>query len=108
MNKGIKTLLGAVVGFFLLATIIDIIEDGSVGFDGLSIVLLMPGAIVGALVGSKIGENDNKKTVTDEDNNKKNTNQATEELLKFKQLLDIGAITQEEFDKKKKEYLDKL
>ena len=28
-----------------------------------------------------------------------------DELLKFKQLLDMGAITQEEFDKKKKELL---
>ena len=92
---------------FLLATIIEAVEGG-IGFHGLTIILLMPGAIVGAIVGSKIGENDNKKTVTDEDNNNKNTNQATEELLKFKQLLDIGAITQEEFDKKKKEYLDKL
>ena len=30
-----------------------------------------------------------------------------DELLKFKQLLDMGAITQEEFDKKKKELLNK-
>lgn len=28
-----------------------------------------------------------------------------DEILKFKQLLDMGAITQEEFDKKKKELL---
>lgn len=29
-----------------------------------------------------------------------------DEILKFKQLLDMGVITQEEFDKKKKELLD--
>ncbi|WP_294359375.1 PH domain-containing protein [uncultured Clostridium sp.] len=34
-----------------------------------------------------------------------NNTSAADELLKFKQLLDIGVLTQEEFDKKKKELL---
>lgn len=34
-----------------------------------------------------------------------NNNSTAEELLKFKQLLDMGVLTQEEFDKKKKELL---
>jgi len=38
-------------------------------------------------------------------NNKQNMRDVPDELKKFKELLDLGAITQEEFDAKKKELL---
>ena len=38
--------------------------------------------------------------------NSVNSTSPADELIKYKQLLDMGALTQEEFDKKKKELLN--
>ncbi|MGH4137709.1 SHOCT domain-containing protein [Clostridium sp.] len=47
-------------------------------------------------------------TVDNDNSNKKNASfSVADELLKFKNLLDMGAITQEEFDVKKKQLLNK-
>ena len=43
----------------------------------------------------------------DNTENKEVNNSVADEIKKFKELLDTGAITQKEFDKKKKELLSK-
>ena len=48
-------------------------------------------------------KNPQKEKIT---NTKKNMSGVPDELKKFKELLDLGAITQEEFEKKKKQIMD--
>ena len=52
--------------------------------------------------------NKKEKETNKENNSKTETNNSTiiEDIKKFKELLDMGAITQEEYDKKKKQLLD--
>lgn len=50
--------------------------------------------------------NDSRNVTIIQNNNPQNENSNLDEILKFKKLLDEGVITQEEFNKKKKELLD--
>lgn len=50
---------------------------------------------------------DNLKKLTKNSNIESNSNSVADEIKKFKELLDIGAITQEEYDKKKNELLNR-
>ena len=52
--------------------------------------------------------NKKEKETNKENNSKTETNNSAiiEDIKKFKELLDMGAITQEEYDKKKKQLLD--
>lgn len=99
MNKGIKSIIGAVAGFLLLASIISAFL-GDMEFNALTVLLFMPGAIVGAIIGASVGDTENK------DKNKDEFGQTANELFKYKQLLDSGIITKEEFDEQKKKILN--
>ena len=66
------------------------------------IIRLMP------KVYSYMKERINKKETNKENNSKKQTSNSAiiEDIKNFKELLDMGAISQEEYDKKKKQLLD--
>jgi len=49
---------------------------------------------------------DSPEKVTQIENNQSNTQDAAEQIKQFKELLDMGAITQKEFDEKKKQLLN--
>lgn len=104
MSKGIRTLVGSVAGFIVLFIVYSIWQGGMIRLNDYTLVFLMPGAVIGAIVGyasagdnTKIKENDNIEHM-----------QAADELLKLKRLFDAGIITKEEYDKKKTEYFEKL
>lgn len=62
--------------------------------------------IIGLIVGILIGVFSKKLLITIRENKYTNTNSNFDEIKKLKNLLDSGAITQEEFDKKKKQLLN--
>lgn len=105
MSKGIRTLIGSVAGFIVLFIVYSIWQGGVIRLNDYTLVFLMPGAVIGAIVGYA-SAGDNTK-IKENDNNNEHM-QAADELLKLKRLFDAGIITKEEFDKKKTEYLEKL
>lgn len=112
MNKGTKTLIGAVAGFFATYLLVGLLEGENPGRIGaLDLILYLPGAIIGAIVGfasgGKESPSENAENPITEDR-KPQEKPAVSELLDYKKLLDSGIITQEEFDKKKEELLKKL
>lgn len=62
--------------------------------------------IIGLIVGVLIGKFSKKLFSTLKDNKKPSDESNYDEIKKLKNLLDIGAITQEEFDEKKKQLLN--
>jgi len=97
VTRGVK-ITGYIIGF--IGAILAI--GGSDYFSDLMIygTLLLVGTVLCNLNLSKVKE-DNSSKQTD-----KKSVSNTDEILKFKELLDSGAITQEEFDKQKKRLLD--
>ncbi len=61
--------------------------------------------IIGLIVGVLIGKFSKKLFSTIKEDKKPSTQSNYDEVKKLKELLDIGAITQEEFDAKKKQLL---
>ena len=112
MNKGTRTLIGAVVGFFATYLLVGLLEGEAPGRIGaLDLILYLPGAIIGAIVGiacgGKEGSSENAENSVRQDTRSQDKT-AVSELLDYKKLLDSGIITQEEFDKKKEELLKNL
>ena len=111
-KKGMLTLFGAVVGFFATYLLVGLLEGEAPGRIGtLDLILYLPGAIIGAIVGFASGgkesssENAGNPIIKDRKPQEKT---AMSELLDYKKLHDSGIITQEEFDKKKEELLKQL
>jgi hypothetical protein len=102
--RGIKTstYIMCAISLFLAVSAIDSFSDM-----GIYAVLMLVGVIWGNMATKIQPENNtseqalNKQTL--ESTAKSST---TDEIMKFKKLLDDGAITQEEFDAKKKELLN--
>ncbi len=116
MSSGMKTLIGAVVGFFVLYLILGSMMGNFWGLNVITILLVMPGAIIGAIIGHSMGSDENTSSEKN-DNNEKDDNangynytqiDYSSELSEYKQLLDVGILTQEEFDKKKRETLKNI
>lgn len=112
MNKGTRTLIGAVVGFFATYLLVGLLEGEAPGRIGaLDLILYLPGAIIGAIVGIACGgkegssENGENPNIQEAQPQERTT---VSELMDYKKLFDSGIITQEEFDKKKEELLKKL
>lgn len=110
-TKGTYAIVGAVVGFFCTYLLVCAIEGELYGISALDLILYLPGAIIGAIVGFASGgkesssENaENPRTI----DRKPIEKSAVSELLEYKKLLDSEIITQEEFDKKKEELLKKI
>lgn len=117
MNKGIKALIGGVIGYFALGLIICIIEGENVFDDKeaieLSLIVLMPGAIVGAIIGSVSGGKKERKRQKDDDEWEEEGYQSQQttsaaELVEFKNLIASGIISQEEFNDEKTKFLKYL
>lgn len=105
MSKGMKTLIGALLGMCAEAFIFSYLAHDSFELTEWTFLLLLPGAIIGAVIGFATeiydvkSDKKEKPTVIKQD--------AASELTSFKKLLDDGIITQEEFDKKKQEILER-
>lgn len=111
-KKGVLTFIGAVVGFFATYLLVGLLEGEEPGRIGaLDLILYLPGAIIGAIVGFASGGKESSSEKTENPITKDRKPQekpAVSELLNYKKLLDSGIITQEEFDKKKEELLKQL
>lgn len=111
-KKGVLTFIGAVVGFFATYLLVGLLEGEEPGRIGaLDLILYLPGAIIGAIVGFASGGKESSSEKTENPITKDRKPQekpAVSELLNYKKLLDSGIITQKEFDKKKEELLKQL
>jgi len=111
-TKGKYALIGAVVGFFATYLLVGLLEGEAPGRIGaLDLILYLPGAIIGAIVGFACGGKEDsseiaKRSIKQDTQPQDRT--AVSELLDYKKLLDSGIITQEEFDKKKEKLLKEL
>lgn len=117
MNKGIKALIGGVIGYFALGLIICIIAGENIFDDKeaivMSLIVLMPGAIVGAIIGSVSGGKKERKRQKDDDKWEEEGYQSQQttsaaELVEFKNLIASGIISQEEFNDEKTKFLKYL
>ena len=116
MNKGIKALIGGVIGYFALGLIICIIAGENIFDDKeaivMSLIVLMPGAIVGAIIGSVSGgkkeQNRHGHDDWDEEDHQSQQTTSAAELVEFKNLLASGIISQEEFNDEKTKCLKYL
>lgn len=117
MNKGIKALIGGVIGYFALGLIICIIAGENIFDDKeaivMSLIVLMPGAIVGAIIGSVSGGKKERKRQKDDDEWEEEGYQSQQttsaaELVEFKNLIASGIISQEEFNDEKTKFLKYL
>lgn len=111
-TKGTYAIIGAVVGFFCTYLLCCVLEGGIfLELDSLGLMLLFPGAILGAVVGfacgGKEGSSENAGDFVSKDTRPQDKT-AVSELMDYKKLLDSGIITQEEFDQKKEELLKKI
>lgn len=122
-NPGACGLIGCFLFVYLFVIALDAdptqLFHQSLGEWLLTIVIGLPGAAIGALVGSFL-----KKTFVDEEQSVKrgsksdrnnaqidtvvqnNPRSLSEQLIELKKLLDAGIITQEEFDLRKKKILN--
>ena len=111
MNQYKKSLAGSIVGavgtlWFFVVTIIDLSRSSdTTGFRTIYLIFTLVASFVmiGAfiLAGLKVKEKPVlAKAISSSD--------SEEELLKLKRLLDAGAITQEEYEEKRKKYVDCL
>lgn len=109
-KKGVLTFIGAVVGFFATYLLVGLLEGEEPGRIGaLDLILYLPGAIIGAIVGfASGGKESSSKNAENPIDRKPIEKPAFSELLEYKKLLDSGIITQEEFDKKKEDLLKKI
>jgi hypothetical protein len=108
MSKGMKALIGVFIGMIVEYCIWSIIRGEFIKIEEDILFGLLPGALIGAIVGfASGGKKDSPENA--EPSIKQNTElqekTAVSELLDYKKLLDAGIITQEEFDKKKQEIL---
>ena len=103
MKRITFAIIGALVGFLFVFAFWAPFMGLEDSFD----LLNLPGALVGAILGYVIGKEKDEKT-TEEHQPPQQKMDATSKLLNYKKLLDTGVITQEEFDKKKEELLNKL
>lgn len=111
-EKGVLTLIGAVVGFFCTYLLCCVLEGGVfLEIDSLGLILYLPGAIIGAFIGyACAGKEDSSENAEHpvKQNIQPQEKTSVSELLDYKKLHDSGIITQEEFDKKKEELLKQL
>ena len=105
MSKGTKTLIGAIGGKIVEYFVIANLEDTTFKLNMWTFLMLLPGAIVGAVVGFATEIYDVKSNKKDEPTILQQD--SASELMSYKKLLDEGVITQEEFDKKKQEILER-
>lgn len=107
-SKGMSAIIGAIAGFFLENIIISHLEGESslMPINTWTFLLLLPGAIIGAIIGLNFGKSD-----ADSSNRAASAEtprqDSASDLMGYKKLLDEGVITQEEFDKKKQEILER-
>lgn len=97
----------------LIGTVIGALIGNSIGDEIYAIIGGAIGLVVGAIIGviamsiimflSELGKN---TRITAEATINSNKVSETDQIIIYKDLLDSGAITQEEFDKKKKELLN--
>ena len=107
-NKSVLALIGAVSGFFITFFILGRLDSSFSGdIDAISFFICLPGAIVGALIGLA-SYKDEKKTEDEKGNpsSKVTKTDTVSKLQKYKELLDAGLITPEEYEKKKSETLN--
>lgn len=106
LNKGYCALIGAVCGMVVEYMILAYLEGESLEFTTITFLLLLPGAIIGAVVGFAAGQDHSTESKTVSQTGTLQQDSATE-IMNYKKLLDDGIITQEEFDKKKQEILER-
>lgn len=105
MSKGSCALIGAILGMITEYIILGQLEGEKWEFNTFTFLLLLPGAIIGAVIGFATGQD--KSTDRKNDSPSNPQQDSTTELMNYKKLLDEGIITQEEFDKKKQEILER-
>jgi amino acid transporter len=111
-SKGASAAIGAVGGFLLLDLILTGLDKSDKMFiqdlNSWTFMLLLPGAIIGAIIGLAYGDKSNSKSEKSDSETIQTIKQdLASELMSYKKLLDEGVITQEEFDKKKQEILER-
>lgn len=106
MSKGSCALIGAVLGMIAEYFILGQLEGEKWEFNTFTFLLLLPGAIIGAVIGFATGQDNSTESKKDSQIGTLQQDSATE-IMNYKKLLDEGVITQEEFDKKKQEILER-
>lgn len=108
-NKGSIALIGAAVGAFAMYFTVVLFNGGKQPVFGWGLwPLLWIGAVIGAVIGLAFSRTKDKSSESHTDSVTKATQpDSVKELIDFKKLLDEGIITQEEFDKKKQEILER-
>ena len=104
MSKGICALIGAFVGMVVEYLIVSKLEGSHIELTSWTFLLLLPGAIAGAIIGFATGQDNSSESKKDSQTGLLRQDSATE-IMNYKKLLDEGVITQEEFDKKSKKSL---
>lgn len=108
-SKGLITMIGAFLGAFAMYYTVVLFNGGKQPVFGSGLwPLLWIGAVVGAVIGFAFSRTQDKSSEANNNSATKASQiDSAKELMDFKKLLDDGVITQEEFDKKKQEILER-